>query len=494
MGANWTGLSMALFLPFIFGFTCMRFLWPNARLSIQLGYAYFLGIIMVDILLQLWDALGLKFYFPAMGAILALLTLLALLIARHLDRGKRQITQHQALSYWQRAVWWLFFILIIIRYEGVLTEVILRPLYPWDAWMNWAPKARTWFELKELVPFVMPWEWPEKSVHINAYTLTNPEASTYPPLVPLIQTWTALGLSEWRDNWINIPWLFAIIAFGVAIYGQFIEQGVKPINAIIGLYLLLSIPYLNTHVALAGYADLWMSTFLGLAVMEFVQWGATKKSLHIGLMLVFLAAGIQTKVPGIAWAIMLLTAFLVELTFRKRWLAVILGFLLMIGAIVLLQRGGIVTIPYLGELEITLDHIKLPLLGKFILEYHPVSQYFATNALFLDNWHLLGWGALVLAMSLIWWVPQRKIVHHIGPLIFASIGIIFIVFTFLFTRHYRALVEGTTINRASLHLIPSLFFIFWVLLWGKINKREPRLIHSERKLPVSYPVKWTVQK
>lgn len=40
----------------------------------------------------------------------------------------------------------------------------------------------------------------------------------------------------------------------------------KPLPAVVSCYLLLSLPLLNSQVALAGTADIWMASVYGLAV------------------------------------------------------------------------------------------------------------------------------------------------------------------------------------------------------------------------------------
>ena len=38
-------------------------------------------------------------------------------------------------------------------------EVAWQPLYPWDAWIQWATKARVWYELGQIVPFARVEAW-----------------------------------------------------------------------------------------------------------------------------------------------------------------------------------------------------------------------------------------------------------------------------------------------------------------------------------------------
>jgi len=58
------------------------------------------------------------------------------------------------LQGWQRALWLAILAWLVLRYALLLGEVLVRPLYPWDAWTQWGTKARVWFELKTMAPFV----------------------------------------------------------------------------------------------------------------------------------------------------------------------------------------------------------------------------------------------------------------------------------------------------------------------------------------------------
>src|SRR5690242_15644466 len=54
------------------------------------------------------------------------------------------------------AMRYLFFALLAwlaVRFALLLLDVVWTPLYPWDAWIQWATKARVWYALGQIVPF-----------------------------------------------------------------------------------------------------------------------------------------------------------------------------------------------------------------------------------------------------------------------------------------------------------------------------------------------------
>ena len=94
---------------------------------------------------------------------------------------------------------------LALRYVLLLVDVALQPLYPWDAWIQWATKARVWFELRHIVPFVGVEQW--LAANGALYTDAAPD---YPATVPLWQVFSSVALGRWDDALMNIPWWIAV--------------------------------------------------------------------------------------------------------------------------------------------------------------------------------------------------------------------------------------------------------------------------------------------
>ncbi len=184
-----------------------------------------------------------------------------------------------------------------MRFAGLLLEIVWRPLFPWDAWMQWATKARVWFELGYMAPFV-----PVRGVGRRGCRagLHRPDPG-YPGTVPLLQVWSALAIGRWDDALMNVPWFACGVALAFAFYGQVRAWGVSAFLAMVGTYLLMSLPFLNVHVALAGYAELHMAAIYGLAAMAFFLWARDGDARQGWLALVLALALPLIKKPGIFW-------------------------------------------------------------------------------------------------------------------------------------------------------------------------------------------------
>ncbi|RMD71682.1 MAG: hypothetical protein D6819_00995, partial [Gammaproteobacteria bacterium] len=228
------GLFIALALPWWVGMAWLGRFWkarPGAWPA-WLGYGFFTGMLVTAGVMVLVDALGFALNFWVLAALLALLGAGGWRLQGAFPKGGRA-----SLGTWERALFYLFLALLAFRLADLLLEVLWRPLYPWDAWMNWAPKAKVWAALKHLVPFVDRETWLRTE---GAYTMEN---FFYPPFIPLVQTWVALGLGRFDDVLINLPWWQCAIALGCAFYGQLRYGGLGPLSSMAFTYLLLSMPF-----------------------------------------------------------------------------------------------------------------------------------------------------------------------------------------------------------------------------------------------------------
>lgn len=462
-------LAIALLVPWALGIIWLRPAWRSGTEGAWpaiLGYGYFTGTLANATIMLTLDALGLQQNFDALVGILLALTALGFWLTRKIPwfaspGGRTAILAGGARITWRQVAAGLLLLLFILRFGGFALEILWRPLYPWDAWMNWAPKARVWFEHKSLVPHLAPEAWLASGSAL-VYTGSNEENWTFAPLVPLIQFWIALALDRWDENLINLPWLQAALALMLAFYGQARALGARPLFALIFCYLLASLPLFGTHIALAGYADLWMACLYALAVMAFLRWAQDRDPHQAIVALIFMAALPFVKKPGIAWAITFLPALLAALFSIK-----ILGFIVLISGSLFgafyFTTGIELSMPFGGDILLSPQQIRLPGYVGEGFHFYPVWEPFIRHLFLRPNWHLFWHGALgllLLAVPFAW--RDRRIAI---PLTLALTGLLFLFLVFFFTGRYSSeAMKATTINRALLHLVPALTFMSGVIL------------------------------
>lgn len=437
------GLLAALCLPWLLGVVWLRARWLKAddiAWPALLGYGYLAGALTTTLVMRLLDLLGMHLGFLSIALTLAMLIALGVWAGRGMPwQGLRIGSDWRVLAGWHKAAFAGLLGLVAVRLAGLGLEIIWQPLYPWDAWSQWATKARVWFELGHLAPFVAPDIW------LQGSGVFYDRAPHYPPAIPLLQVWTNFGLGRWDDSLMNLPWLMCAIALAMAFYGQARQWGIAPLFAMMFTYFLVSLPLLNAHVALAGNADLFLGALYGLAAFAFFHWTRSRDTWQ-GAMAVLLGAGcILVKQPGIGWALTLLPALWVALAPRAGLAGTLILGVLGLAALLLFGQDGFVLLGY-----------------SLKFAYTPVWLPLWDNLAVLDNWHLLFYLA---AAALLVFLPRLFAPDYRAMTVAVGSALVFVLAIFFFT-HVSAWVEDyTVINRALLHLVPMLLFYAMVLSW-----------------------------
>jgi hypothetical protein len=338
----------------------------------------------------------------------------------------------------QRLLWLSLLAWLALRFVLLLSEVLRRPLYPWDAWMQWSTKARVWYEMKTIMPFGTASQWLVASpgaIYFDA-------APHYPGTVPLTQVWSATLLGRWDDTLVNLPWWITGVAFGLALYGFLRQQQMSALVALVGTWLALSLPILDTHIALAGYADLAMAAYFTLAALTLLRYARTRDWRDLILLALLASACVVIKNPGRVWVMMLLPGMIVALLPRY-------------GMRVVAACFGVVAI-----VALVLTRSSIPILGYHLqLDYDMPWNGLAQAYFAFANWHLLFYGTAAVAL-----LGRRQLLsREIAPLtIIVAAGFAFLMFGFAFTNARAWVEDQSTVNRATLHLAPLI--VVWMLM------------------------------
>jgi hypothetical protein len=407
--------------------------------------------------LRLVDTLGLPLNFSLIASILAILTLLGAWLSRttpwHLDKAS-MAWREQAT--WQKWLWGLLLAWLLIRLYSFVVEIGFRPLFPWDAWTTWGVKSQVWFAFKRLLPFVDSATWLSDSTH-TYYTI---DAWSYPPTVSLIQLWTTLAYGQWEAFAANLPWLLCAIALGIGFYGQARLWDASPLQSLSFTYLLLSLPILNTHVALAGYADLWLATIYSLAAIAFFQWLRTTDRRQGLLALMLALACPLIKAEGTIWLLTFVPALLAARLAPKSLLGIGVSLLLLM--LLWFFTGGFsLRLPWLGTIQLTPHLIQIPSLGRFELGFTTNWEPFVHNLWVLTNWHLLWYLLIFLVLFSVRRIVTDRVLLLCSIQVASGFTMLFVLF---FMTHARLWAEQyTSLNRLLLQMVPLLLFYGLIL-------------------------------
>jgi hypothetical protein len=460
------GLLFGLLLLWAFGIACLAAL-PSrtARMSAPGGVAWLVGaggmagLFLATLWLRVLSLAGIHFSVAAIALPLLVATLaLGYWAARRSDaRGAIRASLRDAVAEFSgstldrtgRILWRLLLAWLALRFAMLFAEIATRPLFPWDAWTQWATKARVWYELGRIVPFARTDAW--FAAGGGAYFDAGPH---YPGTVALMQVLAGNFLGRWDDTLMNLPFWMLALAFAFAAYGALRAMEFSPLAALTGTWLVASLPLANTHVALAGYADLPLALYFCAGILAGLRWHKSREPADAVLALLLLAACPLLKIPGRIWALLALPALIVAWLPRRGLRIVGIGYAVAILGLLLFAQTSPVVLGYQLHLDFSADWEAL------------------ANSYFLyDNWHLLWYGAIAAAI-----LGRRQLLApQVAPLTaVVAGGVIFLAFVLLFTNARDWVSDQSTVNRATLHMAPLVGI--WMLVvfraWAQ-SQRAP---------------------
>ena len=358
---------------------------------------------------------------------------------------------------------------VSVAYRGYLAlrEILLRPTFPWDAWDAWAVKSKTWFLIGHYAPFVSATHWIDAA---GTTDYTGP-AWSYPSALAWVQIWFASAAGAWIEPLVNLPWIALWVGLLLAHYGQWRALGFSAIRAAAFAYVLASLPLLTVHVALAGYADLWIAALFGFAVLAWMRWLVQRDINQLALAVACVLVMPWLKLEGAVWMLLsIAVAIACEMPRRARY--AVIAALAITAAIV--ATIGHVKLPLygLGWVSIGWHSIEVPVIGTLSIAFHAKALGGAFGSLFLQpSWNLLWW---LVPIVIVW---RRREFRASRPLrclgALMTVSFAFLAFLFLFTDAAQWAESYTAINRLVMHLVPAVITMLALLLRDVPLHREP---------------------
>ena len=455
----------------------------------QAGYGFFLGYAILFLAVLACDAVFGRASWAWIMALLAPLTVgggIVLWLTR--PQPGRPAGPSRPLDAAGRML-----LLILAAWTGLhlviaAIEVVNQPLFPWDAWLAWVYRAKAWYLAGGMVDVVSPSQW-ALAASADVYTI---DAWTYPLFPSVVPYWAALSLGRWSETLVNLPVLLAGIAIGLALYGQCRESGMGPLLSIAACYLLISIPLLATHIALAGYADIWMAGFAGLGYVALMRGAVSGQRLQTVLGLLLLAFAMLVKNEGAVW---FLAALLLQALVTFHWRTNLLACLVIVAALWTASLLGVtqVEIPLVGTLGFVDGQVYIPFIGRFALEIHDVWRPYRDNFFVLGSWNLL-W-VLVAASLLLALTGGRAAPNPArrAGAVFIGIFLATQLFIFGFTDQGTWADTYTAINRLPLHFVPALIYAALIIIHARAWQTDgggKRLAPAGHAVPAAISRLW----
>ncbi len=322
------------------------------------------------------------------------------------------------------------------------SDILMHPTLPWDAWAVWEAKAKASVLAGHWIPYVSFDEWLSGSGDVR-----TTHAWRYPELLPWMLVWFA-SASGWLEPVVNLSWLGLWGALLLMLYAQWRALGLPRLASLAGIYAFASLPLVDAHVALGGYADLWLAAVLAMGVQAWLLWSCRGQVRQVAIVVLALLLLPMIKLEGAAWAIALggacvLTALPSRLRAGRRMAGIAV-----VAVVVALSFA-------LGSAWVgaALDYLS----GGLELDPTRIAQSFGAlaNALWGQwNWNLL-WFALPL---LLWYGRQGgmrdPVMRRLAE--FVAVSFCAIVALFVFTAASRYAQSYSAVNRLLLQITPLL--------------------------------------
>jgi len=405
-----------------------------------IGAGFVVGVLVLTAIMRIDALAGLPFGWLSIGVPAVALAFAFAWAARRaplaaIACGAVRTLGAQGLAGRARYAWFVLIAWIGVRAAMLLVEVASRPLYAWDAWSAWATKAKAYFAMRTIVPFVDLAAW--SAAATPSWYDAQP---MQPATLPLLQAWIATAAGAWDDASVALPWWLFFVALVLIVYGEVRRRGAPPLHALVAAWLVATLPLAGMQAALAGYADLPLAVAFALGALAGVRAMRTRAPIDVVAAVAALASLALYKFSGFAWLVVALpglAAAALGRAWHKRLAVVVL-----VAAIAI--AGIAARFPQLS-------------IGLVSFAYLPAWDNYVMESVLLANWHLVALGlAGTLALRY-----KRVIDADMAPLtlILAAAAVwIAMLVAFPSLRLFGADFLG--LNRATLVVVP--YAIAWM--------------------------------
>ncbi|EED32016.1 hypothetical protein NOR53_3258 [gamma proteobacterium NOR5-3] len=350
-------------------------------------------------------------------------------------------------------LYWGFLALCFVHLAFCFIEVFYRPVFPWDAWLNWMYRAKAWYLSGSITAMDPSIQW-ATAAPSNIYSVAGHH---YPVFVPFTALWSGVALGGWVENLVSLPTFACGVALAIAMFGICQSHGLSRTASIMASYLVLSVPLIGAHISLAGQADIWMAGFTGIGFALLLVGLVHRRYLQVCLGVGLLVMGAQVKVEGAVWLLSGLALTAIVLMPKTMSAAALCA----VAAAAVGQISGttMIELPLLGRLGFDEDYLYASVLGRFTLQTFELGSDYLRNFLLGGSWHLL-WTAVLVSLAVALFTIRQRSARVI--LVFAATAVSGQVLIFFFTEQGAWADDWTAINRLPLHFVPALIMALFI--------------------------------
>jgi hypothetical protein len=410
-----------------------------------LGESFLIGILFVIFAVNLvqFININIKPYHLIIGMSLISLSSLLLFLKSQTYKSP-DFSNLKIVPYWQLLAW----LFVFVHLYFIIIQNELLPLTPWDAWVGWIAKAKIWVFHGLNESLVNKGDW-----LLNDANFTNPTAH-YPDGLPLLY-YVNSGLFGWNESALNGIYPALFISILLSMYGN-IKSNTNQALAWLAVILMVSIPFINVHVTLAGYADIWVAGYLFVVLITANNFLDTKSIQTLILLVVYSLGLVMFKLESWIWLIGVYSILLFALMTTKS--RVIGSIVFLISFIIWWFIDGFGFQTPLGEVFIQPNLIKVPLMGTYELNFTNTSKAWLESLFLSYNWRLL-WFSLPFIIFYSFKIKNKS--RIILPATFLFYSCLFLFILFYMTGASVWANDFTSSNRIVLHIVP--IYIYYIV-------------------------------
>ncbi|MFC3195488.1 hypothetical protein ACFODZ_14635 [Marinicella sediminis] len=329
----------------------------------------------------------------------------------------------------------------------------LLPNIAWDSWMIWEGKAKQWLAQGLNVEISQWQEWignPQAVFNVSAH---------YPDGISLLYFLPKLIFTD-SNPVVHVLALVAYALTTLLMISRLAKFNTPGYLQLVFVMVMYSIPLINNHLMIFGYADIWMAMYvllIMLTLMDYQDEGHQGTGLTIIGYLLLLP---MLKLEGWVWLGLFVLAHLLVKAYRSRFrshLAVVAT----VAIIVMMITDGIHLSTPLGQLIINSQQLVVFNLLNTPLEFSDIYAALLTGFFWQNNWSFIWLGLPFLLVTFFTQNQNRASqVSHV----FMLLALLCFLFLFFFTTASQWARDLTALNRVVLQLTPCYLFLLFKML------------------------------
>lgn len=421
------------------------------------------------------EVISAKNYFVALVLLLLVLNLCQ---AFDLPAGLAAVLFVPLLVYgliktWQTATWrptivqlWLLLALLFgVFYLWIYAEKL--PLMTWDSWIGWELKARQWVAHGWSIQLADYAQWPQQQEAVFNVT------AAYPDGLSLLYYLAHLSGFEFRSM-MTVVYLFSYLILLWSVCLRLLQNSANLLLLLTALLIFFSLPLLNNHLLLQGYADVWLAMLILMALLLLSDWNQQHQAVDAVACCIVLLGLPLFKLEGGIWLLLLLLAQLLNhLLIRRHRLYLFAVFALFMW------------------LWFAIDHWSYSFAARAVVisqHYLQFGSWFSVNLMpqnigseFLHGLLLQNnWGALYFSLPFVmlsWLIVKYPKQQQVSQTFFI-LAFVSLLLLFSFTKAAAWATDFTAMNRIILQLTPCYVYL---LLQSMLRLQRHRQQPAEKR-------------